>query len=560
MLFKTYIVFGGLFCFYLYTLWFPQKQFQNKYFFGFGLCLDSLALAFIMQFSNLPTSWVLFMYMLHLGLTGILFHHSGVLYLACLSSLLFNGIEISKHLQAGTEPYWILSSMIFYHVSFFALAKTSIYVGKALRQLMRSFKQAHIALHQIRGFNQWILQNIPAGLITCDARGHIVQTNEMTSNILGLSKKVLMGNPLQNFFPSLRKRQQKLLREKASQSFFDEEISLPLKKGKPLALRCHLSLAIEKESRQEAFILIFEDQTPFREMEKKVRSAEKLASIGKLAANMAHEIRNPLASISGCVEMLKEGITQNNGENTEGGHLMPIITREVDRLNRLLSDFLSYARPEDTFSDKKKTMNMRPLIKETLLLLLNHEGNHHEGNSVSVYEKIPQRQTQTQTQAQKQKQVKVLWKDELKGQSILVQGHGDSLKQVLLNILINAYEAMTLDKNTPSPQISLTLCQEGAFFCLKIKDNGPGIPLEVQEKIFEPFYSTKTKGSGLGLSIAYQMMEYHGGSLSLNTPTEQDQVEQDQVEQREEGERGTEFILKLPALFKKEVLNPEKEL
>ena len=239
-------------------------------------------------------------------------------------------------------------------------------------------------------------------------------------------------------------------------------------------------------------------------MEKRIRSAEKLADIGKLAANIAHEIRNPLASISGCVEMLKESMDKKDSEK---GRLLPIITREMDRLNRLLSDFLGYARPQDTFSDKKKPISMRSLLKETLLLLPIHGKNQ-------------------------KKKLTVEWKDEIKGQLIFVNGHEDSLKQALLNIFINAYEAV----NNPHPKIVLTIRREEAFFCLKIKDNGPGIPLEIQEKIFDPFYSTKTKGSGLGLSITYQMIQYHEGNLTLNS----------------QNHEGAEFILKLPATFKNE--------
>ena len=344
MLFKTYTVFGGLFGFYLYVLYFMKKHHQNKCLLWLGLCLDSLVLTLIMYLSNLPVSWFLFLYMLHIMLVGVFYGHQGVLYLACLSSLFFNGVWMSQHQQADVESYWVLFSMFFYHGCFFALAKASIYLGELLKQFMKSFKQTHIALHQIRGFNQWILQNIPAGLITCDASGRIVQTNDMASKILDLPKTFFMGKALQSLFPSLREKQKKLVQEKASQSFFDEDILL--QKRKAISLRCHLSLALEKESQQEAFILIFEDQTPFKEMEKKVRSAEKLASIGKLAANMAHEIRNPLASISGCVEMLKESMGKKNTQNTQGtgnarntedgkdaeeGYLMPIITREMDR-------------------------------------------------------------------------------------------------------------------------------------------------------------------------------------------------------------------------------------
>ena len=499
MLLKTYSSFMILFGFYLYVLYFIKKHHQNKLLFWLGLCLDSLVLAAIMYFSNLPTSWFLFIYMLHILIVCIFYSHKGTLYLAALSSLFFNWIWMRQHSQE-IESQWVLLPAISYHCIFFASARISLYLGNVLKQFAKSFKQTHTALTQMRGFNQWILQNIPAGLITFNSLGSIVKTNDMASKILGFSKEKFMGKAIQNFFPSLREKQKALVKEKRSIPIFEEE--LQLQDGKNLSLRCHLSLAIEKERRQEAFILIFEDQTSFREMEQKVRSSEKLAAVGKLAASIAHEIRNPLASISGCVQMLKEDSSDKDSKT----HLMDITTREIDRLNRLLSDFLSYARPQDAFSNKKNSVKIRPLLKEALLLLpiRNHK-------------------------------LKVEWKDELSDQSILVHGNEDSLKQALLNIFINAYEAMSTNKSTTHPTITLSLRKKENFFYLIVKDNGPGISKEIQEKIFEPFQSTKEKGSGLGLSIAYQIALYHSGSLKLNTHTNY----------------GAEFILKLPAKFTK---------
>ena len=193
---------------------------------------------------------------------------------------------------------------------------------------------------------------------------------------------------------------------------------------------------------------------------------------------------------------------------------MGIVIREMDRLNRLLSDFLSYARPQDTFSSESKEVSMRSLLEEILLLL-------------SAQKKaLPER-------------LKVEWKDELKGRSLFVRGNEDSLKQALLNIFINAYQAMIQDKNTTHPTLTLTLKQKENNLHIKIRDNGPGIAKEMEEKIFEPFHSTKETGSGLGLSIAYQIIQHHKGGLKLNPHIS----------------RGTEFILSLPATFTKEHQN-----
>ena len=220
MLLKTYVAFGILFSFYLYILFFIKKHCQNKLWFWFGLCLDSLALTVIMHFSNLPASWFLSMYMLHIILIGILYHHYGVLYLSCLSSVLFNGVGIQQNEYGGSDPSWLLFSIMFYHFCFFALAKTSLYIGSLFKQFMKNFKQTHRALNQMRGFNQWILQNIPAGLVTCDALGHILQINNMASKILNLPKSNLMGKPIQVFFPFCKSETKKAYRRKVLRVLF----------------------------------------------------------------------------------------------------------------------------------------------------------------------------------------------------------------------------------------------------------------------------------------------------------------------------------------------------
>jgi len=246
-----------------------------------------------------------------------------------------------------------------------------------------------------------------------------------------------------------------------------------------------LSHLLGRDDRLSGFIGIFQDLTKIKEMEEEVKGKEKMAAIGELSAWMAHEIRNPLASLSGSMQVLRENIKPTE----ENIHLIEIALRETDRLNLIVQDFLNYARPKPL---SLELCDITALIDDTVSLLKNSK-EFHEGIKINK----------------------------------LVDGRIEAfvdpnqMKQVFWNLSINAIQAMPMggeliiDTRLKTEEIP----PEGISELIEIvfRDTGVGINKADLDYIFFPFFSTKEGGSGLGLAIAYRIVEDHKGKIKVES-------------------------------------------
>jgi two-component system sensor histidine kinase PilS (NtrC family) len=240
--------------------------------------------------------------------------------------------------------------------------------------------------------------------------------------------------------------------------------------------------------------LIFQDITKFKEMEEQMKRFDKMAAVGLLAAGMAHEIRNPLASLSGSIQMLKSELTLDQHQQ----QLMEITMRESERLNALITDFLLFAQPPQT---NKKPCDIGKIIEETINLFM---------NSPSFRESIHIHRLVTH-------------------ETIQAMIDPDQMKQVFWNLLLNAAQSIPdggeidihLEKqNGSSWKTSLSLLaqkEKKKWLKISIKDSGVGITAQEREKIFEPFFTTKENGTGLGLSIVHKIIENHNGGIKVES-------------------------------------------
>jgi len=246
-------------------------------------------------------------------------------------------------------------------------------------------------------------------------------------------------------------------------------------------------------------IVIFQDLTRIMEMEEQVRRSEKLAAIGQLAAGIAHEIRNPLASVSGSIQLLKRELKLD----LENKRLMDIVLRETDRLNALISEFLLFAQP----SQKQcESVDVKYLIEDTLDLFVN---NPEWRKKIELRKNIEA--------------------------GIRLRANPEQIRQILWNLIVNAVQAMseggTLtvtskmvhedeagEKYTPESYHGVKMGNLGASYVeISIGDTGIGIRPENLDKIFDPFYTTKESGTGLGLAIVYRIIEDYHGNISVKS-------------------------------------------
>ncbi|MGZ3539027.1 MAG: two-component system sensor histidine kinase NtrB, partial [Thermodesulfobacteriota bacterium] len=238
---------------------------------------------------------------------------------------------------------------------------------------------------------------------------------------------------------------------------------------------------------------IFQDITKFKEMEVQIKRVDKMAAVGVLAAGMAHEIRNPLASLSGSIQMLKSELALDASQQ----HLMEISLRESERLNALITDFLLFAQPPQT---NKILYPIGTIVDETIDLFT-HSASFHDGIHI-----------------------------------LRPNGHEEvrapidpnQMKQVFWNLFINAAQSMShegeikvqLGKGNAWGLSSLALSSQlkgMEWIKISITDSGSGIAPERKEKIFEPFFTTKENGTGLGLSIVHRIIENHNGLIKVDS-------------------------------------------
>jgi len=236
---------------------------------------------------------------------------------------------------------------------------------------------------------------------------------------------------------------------------------------------------------QAGYILNFRDITAIRRMEEALKRADQLAALGGLSARMAHEIRNPLAALSGSVQLLAARNDLVDGDL----RLMNIITRETDRLNLLITEFLEYARPH---TPNREQVDVHGEMKDIILLLAADPRFVH----ISISNLIPA--------------------------DILVSADSGQLRQVMLNLLHNAAEAMLQGGVIQIEAEQLSYGEPGSLKAagvrISVTDNGPGISAEALQHLFEPFWTSKIHGTGLGLAISYRIIEAHGGLLAAETP------------------------------------------
>jgi two-component system sensor histidine kinase PilS (NtrC family) len=333
-------------------------------------------------------------------------------------------------------------------------------------------------LADLRALHQRIVESIRSGVVTTDLQGHIYTFNAAAEEITGYKVSDVRGHDASIFFGDMTRQIADSMNAAATGKVsprFQADCLTP----NGLALRLGFSIApLSGESGEiSGMVITFQDLTDIRALEETSRRQDRMAAVGRLAASIAHEIRNPLAAMRGSIQMLR---SEMEGD-TEQAQLMEIILRESDRLNKIVADYLNYARPRPV---ELKNVDISALVADTFKLLRN-SAELSEGHQLE--ENLPARPA-------------------------IVSGDPEQLKQVCWNIARNAMISMP-DGGT----FSVSLAEvDGNRLRLSFSDTGCGMTPEQVERLFEPFTST-TGGTGLGLSIVYQIIRDHNGTINLRS-------------------------------------------
>jgi two-component system sensor histidine kinase PilS (NtrC family) len=367
-----------------------------------------------------------------------------------------------------THPsFKALQAIIFVNLfAFLTVAYLAGLLTAKLRQVGVQLKDTSGALENLQALHENIIQSISSGLITTGLDGHITLVNAAAQRLLERTEADLVGTPVDQLFldalPSV------VSRNPHAEVRFD-----PSSKFRK-TLRVRVAALTVPELAELGFVYAFDDLTEIRRLEREVRMQDRLAAVGRLAAAIAHEIRNPLTSIAGSVSMLS-GVPEMNEEHRR---LLDIVTRESQRLNGIITDFLAYSRTKQYHFAQADLIQ---LLEDTLTLV-DHRMTAEE-TGISIERRFAVNQA-------------------------YVFADGDRIKQVFWNLCENAVRAMKSGG-------TLTVAVEslGEDWQVSFADTGTGMSPQQVEKIFEPFQSNFEGGTGLGLAIVYQIMQGHEGKV-----------------------------------------------
>jgi len=470
------------------------------------ILIDILFITVLVFITGGKNSIFPFMYSISIISASIFLYLPGGLIAATVSSLLYSLVISFQHygiiLPLDPESLNVLdySNVPFYYPvivnisSFYLVALLSSFLAEQTKKSQIQLREKQVDIENLEVLNENIIQSINGGLLTLDLEDRVVTFNQSACDITGLSHSMVFHKQIHDIFPDIVVPE---YREMSEGDFVIPRFELSYEKsdGKVLYLGFSISILRDKADRSIGRILGFQDLTNFKEMENQVKRMDRLAAVGRLAAGIAHEVRNPLASISGSVQLL----SKNPEIKDDDKRLMDIIVRESNNLNLLISDFTQFARP---VTQERERINLKKIVEEV----------------VRIFKNSPE--------CENLKDVRIDISEDLH-----VNAGQQQFNQVLWNFLINA--AQSLNGGQGEISVAARVMEEGflpvegidsskndfilSWIELKISDNGCGIDNTKIDRIFDPFYTTKDRGTGLGLSIVHKIVKDYDGYISVES-------------------------------------------
>ncbi len=438
---------------------------------------DILFVTLLLMLTDGIASPYSFLYLLAIMNAGMLLNRQQALYTAGLCLILYGamvdlqyygmlkGIGLTPE-AAQNRGEVVVFYMLFLHLIGFVLAAI---MGSHLAERARL---TEINFEELKQLHSTIVENLESGLLTVTRDGLIRVFNPYVERLTNLTQVHAYGRPVGSVFPSLSVNDNNLLCQMQGEFYYRSPVGSPMTIG-------YASIPFSNlQGEPIGLIVTLKDLTSLKQMELALKRSDRLAALGELSARMAHEIRNPLAAISGSVQLLAEHGALSDHES----RLLAIVLRESDRLNGLITDFLAYARPAPP---RPELFSLNNLVTDLQALLA----------ADTRFQKV---QLRVHVPAGLQ-----VWADR------------SQLQQVFLNLLHNAADAMP-DGGEVTVNADLQSGSEntGTLFpqlCLKVSDQGGGMDEETRRHLFEPFWTTKPSGTGLGLATVYRIVEAHGG-------------------------------------------------
>lgn len=362
------------------------------------------------------------------------------------------------------------------HIVLLSLIVLFVGLGGWLTMLIsQSYKASQDTLKHIQAFTNLLIMKLPVGIIATEHDGIIKTYNRAMADMIGIFPDQAINQlpvnvlpcQLAEFFDTL----------KPGEEIFEKEITLPSSHGNLVA---HVSSVpvLDDDNIPAGRVLLVHDLTKLKELEKEVMQHDRLVALGKMAAGVAHEVRNPLSSIKGFATLLGAKHTKGSEEYKAS----KLLVNEVDRLNRSITELLNYSRPLPL--NLKDTV-LGNLLEESILLMQSDASELGVSLIASIDNDLPP-----------------------------VSVDQDRIKQVMLNLLLNAFQAID---GKGEVIVAARVVTEKNTIEITVHDTGCGISAEYIERVTDPYYTTKAQGTGLGLALVYKIIDEHNGMLNFES-------------------------------------------
>ena len=455
---------------------------------------DALIVSAFIYFTGGITSFFSSLYVLPIVAAATVQFRRGALLVAALSAVIYVGLVLAQYLTASgllhdpwlaanalalpprTAAQYIVALNLF---GFVAVALLSGSLAERVRSADARLERASTEIADLQALNQHVINSLPSGLITSDTSQRVLTFNHAAEAITGLTFRTIAGRPIGDILqlpPGVVGALEQGLGESGARRV-EFRYHTPDGRG-DIDLGASIT-HLETPGGRAGFLITFQDVTDIKRLEREVRMQQRLAAVGEMAAGIAHEIRNPLASMSGSIQILRQELPLS----AEQEQLMDIVLRESERLNTTIRSFLAYARPQ-RFAIAR--FDVRRVLNDTALLLRN-SAEVRDGHTIDVEAPASE-----------------LWYEADEGQ----------IKQIVWNLATNGLRAMP-DGGRLRLMASLEPSSDGVV--ITVQDEGVGIPAEELDGLFQPFHGTFAKGTGLGLAIVHRIVTDYNGEIQVNS-------------------------------------------
>lgn len=450
------------------------------------VALDGITTTALIWFTGGVSSGFVFLYSLAvLGAAAIL-GRRGSFSAATLVGLMYSGMVVLEAFGIHASPTspsdfrTILPTFFVNVLAFFLVAFLAGFLSDQLSRTSQQLVQAQEQVVALEELAEAILESLPSGVLTVDGDERLLFINRAGGELLGEERDQLVGRPSGDVLPGLPDGPRP---EQARLNF-----ELELDAGDSIRHFAGTAASLKGLEGRTGRVVIFDDQTELLRLQQEASRHQELATVGRFAAGMAHEIRNPLAAMLGCLNLLEKDVEQAAlGDDTV--RMVSIVQAEAERLSDLVSAFLEYARPAPP---KRENINLASLVQETVQTILSADDlDQNVDVTIDVWA------------------------------APTVRCDPAHFRQVMWNIIRNAISAASGEMSAneaaapAEKKVRLTVDATDRMGLVVIEDSGPGIPKESQVRIFEPFFTTRRGGTGLGLAESHQLILAQGGRLEV---------------------------------------------